>query len=107
MLKLTGNVLLSLLLGTAATQALENGPTPPVVPPPVVQTNVPGPRIQFGNPIYDFVRTQSGDLVKYTFIYTNTRDQTLEVSAVQPSSCCTNAGDWTRKPEPAETGKVA
>jgi hypothetical protein len=107
MFKLRRNVLVSLLFGTVASLALDNGRAAPVVASPANGTNMPGPRIQFADPIYDFGRAQAGDLVKYTFIYTNTGDQTLEVTAVQPSCGCTTAGDWTRKAAPGETGKVA
>lgn len=104
MFKITGNVLASLLLGAAGGLAV---PVPHEEPPTQSQTNAPGPRIVFADPVYDFGRVQSGDLVKYTFVFTNTGDQTLEVTAVQPSCGCTTAGDWTRKAEPGETGKVA
>src|SRR5262249_2933501 len=40
------------------------------------------------------------------FIFTNVGDQTLEISAVQPSCGCTTAGEWTKKVEPGQTGTI-
>ncbi len=65
-----------------------------------------GPQIQFDNQIYDFGRVTAGDVVKHTFIFTNTGNQTLELSDVHPSCGCTTAGDWTRKVEPGQTGSI-
>src|ERR1700738_2777670 len=70
-------------------------PVPPIATTaaaPAQATNV-GPKIQFAMPIYDFGKTQSGELVKYTFSFTNIGDATLEVTDVRPSCGCTTAGD--------------
>jgi len=72
---------------------------------PAPSTNV-GPRIKFANPVYDFGRIKSGDPVKYTYIFTNVGDQTLELSNVQPQCGCTAAGEWTRKVECGQTGSI-
>jgi hypothetical protein len=69
-------------------------------------TNACGPKIQFATPIYDFGRVKSGEPVKYTFIFTNTGDQVLEITHVQPSCHCTTAGEWTKKVEPGQTGTI-
>lgn len=65
-----------------------------------------GPRIQFATPIYDFGKVKSGELVKYTYFFTNTGGATLQVSNVQVSCGCTTAGDWTRQVEPGRTGNI-
>src|SRR6185369_886706 len=65
-----------------------------------------GPKIQFEKPIYDFEKVKSGEMVKYTYIFTNTGDSTLFVTNVQPSCGCTTAGDWTHQVEPGQTGTV-
>jgi len=93
---------MTVLAGTT-TLALDR-PLSPALPP---ETNAPGPRIEFATPVYDFGRVKNGDLVKYSFVFTNTGDQLLEVTAVQPSCGCTTAGDWTRKVDPGKTGTVA
>lgn len=107
MLKLTGNILLSFFIGTVASLALEKPPSGPTTAAPSAQPNSSGAHAQFANPIYDFGKAQAGELVKYSFIFTNVGDQTLEVSAVQPSCGCTTAGDWTHKVEPGQTGTIA
>jgi hypothetical protein len=63
-----------------------------------------GPRIQFESPTYDFGRAKAGEPVRYTYVFTNTGDQLLEVTEVRPGCGCTTAGDWTRKVEPGKTG---
>jgi hypothetical protein len=65
-----------------------------------------GPKIQFATNAYDFGKVKAGELVKYSYIFTNTGDAVLEVSHVQPSCGCTTAGDWTHKVEPGQTGIV-
>jgi len=58
-------------------------------------TNAPtlaGPRVRFATPIYDFGRSKAGDPIKYSFIFTNQGEQTLEITHVQPSCGCTTAG---------------
>lgn len=69
-------------------------------------TNALGPRIRFATPVYDFAKVKSGDPVEYTYVFTNTGDQVLEVSAVHPQCGCTTAGQWTRKVEPGQTGDI-
>lgn len=82
----------------------------PVAPPPVPQaeaaTNLVGPKINFETPIYDFGRVKAGEPVKYSFVFTNTGDQVLEVKGVQPSCGCTTAGDWTRVVKAGLTGSI-
>ena len=102
--------LLTLSLGIVTSQA--NPPTaspPPAVPalaPAAADTNAPGPKIEFATPIHDFGKIKSGDPVKYTYYFTNTGNQVLEVSRVQPSCGCTTAGEFTKKVEPGQTGSI-
>lgn len=97
---------MALVVGMGASMAL--GQQPPASTPAQAGTgaNPAGPKIQFATPVYDFGKVKSGEPVKYTFIFTNTGDQELEVKAVQPSCGCTTAGEWTRLAKPGETGNV-
>ena len=87
-------------------------PTPsaeaPIAPAPaIIPTNRIGGRIQFATPVADFAKAKSGDIVRYSYIFTNTdSSEILEVSAVQPTCGCTVASDWTRRVEPGQTGTI-
>ncbi len=70
-------------------------------------TNLIGPRIQFESQMHDFGRAKAGEPVRLTYVFTNTGDQTLEVTEVRPTCGCTTAGDWSRKVEPGKTGTIA
>lgn len=69
-------------------------------------TNAPEPQIQFADPDYDFGRINSGESVKHTFVFTNTGNAKLEISAVHPSCGCTTAGEWTKEVAPGQTGSI-
>jgi hypothetical protein len=56
--------------------------------------------------VYDFGKVKSGEPVKYTFIFTNTGDELLILTNVQPSCGCTTAGEWSRQVEPGKTGTI-
>jgi hypothetical protein len=73
-------------------------------PTALAATNVIGPKIQFETVMHDFGRAKSGEVVKYTYIFTNTGDQALELSGVQACGCIT--ADWTKKVEPGKTGTI-
>jgi hypothetical protein len=80
-----------------------------IIAPALAQTNpptVPGARIAFAASDFDFGKVDAGTLVKHEFIFTNTGDQTLEVTTVRPSCGCTTAGQWDKKVEPGQTGKI-
>lgn len=81
-------------------------PAPLLAPPPVVDTNAIGPRIQFAAAVHDFGRILSGASVRHEFVFTNTGDALLEIRNVAPGCGCTTAGDWTRKVEPGRTGII-
>jgi hypothetical protein len=65
-----------------------------------------GPKIQFATPIYDFGTVKGGEVVKYTYVFTNIGGAMLQVSNVQVSCGCTTAGEWTRQVEPGKTGSI-
>jgi Protein of unknown function (DUF1573) len=90
-----------LTVGTAVWGAEQ--PPAPTTPAPAA-TNVLGPKIQFETIVHDFGRAKSGDQVKYTYIFTNVGDQSLELSGVQACGCIT--ADWTKRVEPGKTGLV-
>jgi hypothetical protein len=75
--------------------------------PPAAEVAGKGPKIQFATPVYDFGRVQAGEMVKYTYMFTNIGEETLELSNVQPSCGCTTAGDWTKSVAAGGTGKVS
>lgn len=77
--------------------------------PGLAQTNSPavsGPRIAFAAPDYNFGTVDSGTLVNHDYVFTNTGDQTLEVTGVNPSCGCTTAGNWDKRVAPGLTGKI-
>jgi hypothetical protein len=69
-------------------------------------TNTAGPRIQFATPVHDFGQIKGGEVVKYTYVFTNVGQQVLELTAVQVGCGCTTAGDWSRRVEPGQTGSI-
>jgi hypothetical protein len=93
-----------LVLETALAQAQPAPPAPaveiPAVPSPL------GPKIKIATPLYDFGRARAGDPVKYTYYFTNSGDEMLILSNVQPQCGCTAAGDWTRQVEPGQSGGI-
>jgi hypothetical protein len=81
----------------------------PPLAPAVASTasaNTAGPRIQFATPVHDFGKIKGGEMVKYTYVFTNSGDRSLEVTSVRPSCGCTTANDWSRSVEPGKTGTV-
>jgi hypothetical protein len=87
---------------------------PPVTPPPVAPAsapvaadpNAPAAKIEFATPIHDFGKIKSGDAVKYTYYFTNTGNEVLEITGVRPSCGCTTAGDFSKKVEPGQSGTI-
>jgi hypothetical protein len=97
---LLGTVLLAGAPFKAGAQAL-------VPPPPAAVAGVAsGPSIQFATPNYDFGRLPAGQVLKYSYVFTNTGHATLRLTEVRPSCGCTAAGDWTRQVEPGQTGVI-
>ena len=56
--------------------------------------------------MYDFGQIKGGEVVKYTYVFTNVGGAMLQVSNVQASCGCTTAGEWTRQVEPGKTGSI-
>ena len=65
-----------------------------------------GPKIVFATPVYDFGKVKSGEIVKYTYVFTNVGGAMLQVSNVQVSCGCTTAGEWSRQVEPGKIGSI-
>jgi hypothetical protein len=65
-----------------------------------------GPKIVFATPVYDFGKVRSGEVVKYTYVFTNVGGAMLQVSNVQVSCGCTTAGEWSRQVEPGKIGSI-
>ncbi|HEV2393780.1 MAG TPA: DUF1573 domain-containing protein [Verrucomicrobiae bacterium] len=99
-----------LLAGLQAALAVPHdpplAPTPATPAPQIPGTNHTAAKIQFASSIHDFGRAKAGELVKYTYIFTNVGTGVLEISHVQPSCGCTTAGQWTRKVLPGGTGEI-
>jgi hypothetical protein len=72
----------------------------------LVTSAVAGPKIQFAAPIFDFGRVRCGEVVSHTFTFTNTGDQSLELTDVRPSCGCTTAGMYDRTIAPGKTGNI-
>lgn len=85
--------------GAVAQPAVESGGGP-------ASAKTVGPRIELAEPFYDFGRVEAGKIVNHNFIFTNTGDQTLEISDVQSSCGCTVATNWNRRVEPGKTGSL-
>ncbi len=106
--------------GSAAPTAMTNTTAGPVLHAPATSTmplltatsrvatanaNI-GPKIEFATPSHEFGKVKSGEVVKYTYVFTNTGGATLVVSNVQTSCGCTTAGEWSRQVEPGRTGNI-
>ncbi len=62
--------------------------------------------LKFGRETHDFGEMKEGDLASYEFEFTNTGNQPLIVSNVQPSCGCTSPF-WTKEPVmPGQKGKI-
>ncbi len=85
----------------AAPVQLVAQPVPAAAP-----AKAPGPRMAFLTNTYDFGKVNMGQQVNYTFVVSNSGDQTLVISNVRPGCHCTTAKDWTHQVEPGHTGNV-
>src|SRR5262245_35838774 len=102
-----------LLAGTTLVSA-QQPPVAPVSTPPapadpaavIAAVTAIGPKIAFETPLYDFGKVKSGEMIKHTFVFTNTGDELLILTNVQPSCGCTTAGEWSRQVEPGKTGSI-
>jgi hypothetical protein len=64
------------------------------------------PKIQFATPVFDFGKVNSGELVKHSFVFTNSGTATLQILDVRPGCGCTTAGTWDKEVEPGKTGSI-
>lgn len=70
------------------------------------QTNKKGPVMQFEKTEYDFGKILQGEVVSYTFRFTNVGDTPLIISSVDKSCGCT-ASEYPRDPIlPGKTGSI-
>ena len=65
-----------------------------------------GPRIQFVELTHDFGQIKRGENAAHTFVFANTGNAMLEITAVQLSCGCTTVGAWDRQVAPGQTGRI-
>jgi hypothetical protein len=97
-------VIVTLLFGTVVHAADSN-----VAPPQASKAAAAakdGPQIQFSELVHDFGKVDSGALVKYTYVFTNAGNATLEITGVKPGCGCTTTADWDKRVEPGKTGSI-
>jgi hypothetical protein len=92
---------LLILAGVLASAAFLPAQTPPAS---AAATNLSGPRIQFNTENYDFGKVLAGDTVKYSFIVTNSGDDTLEVRDVRTTCACAVVSEDAGEAGPAKRG---
>lgn len=100
------NLVLAISALAFGTASVGGQPTSAPAPIAATATNAVGAKIKFATPVHEFGRARSGELVKYTYIFTNTGNQLLILTNVQPQCGCTTAGEWTRQVEPGKTGSI-
>lgn len=72
-----------------------------------IDENSPRPMLTFEEIEHDFGTLKEGEVVSYTYIFTNTGNANLIISSVIPGCGCTVA-DYTKEPvKPKHTGKVS
>src|ERR1043166_1825618 len=64
------------------------------------------PKIQVAGPVFDFGKVNSGELVKHSFVFTNSGTATLQILDVRPGCGCTTAGTWDKQVESGKTGSI-
>ncbi len=93
-----------ILAFTSLALALGNGLLPAQAAPVAGDAGVP--KIEFDSITYNFGKTNSGALVKHSFVFTNTGTATLDILDVHPGCGCTTAGAWDKHVEPGKTGVI-
>jgi hypothetical protein len=64
------------------------------------------PKISFEQTVFDFGKVKSGEVIKHSFVFTNTGSAKLEILEVKPGCGCTTAGTWDKIVEPGKTGSI-
>jgi hypothetical protein len=65
------------------------------------------PEIKFEEEVFDFGRVAEGELVDHTYIFENTGDAPLVLTAVETTCGCTAAKTWPKEPiAPGEKGRI-
>jgi hypothetical protein len=72
----------------------------------VMFSAVAGPKIEFGEPTFDFGKLAAGPMINHVFTFTNTGDKVLEIKDVRPSCGCTTAGDYDHQVQPGKGGSI-
>jgi hypothetical protein len=98
------SVMVGVLGGIASVTAQTKDPAP--APGTNAPVEISGPKIKFAEPIYDFGKVDSGQVVKHDFVFTNIGTATLEIKDVRPGCGCTTAGTWDKQVEPGKTGSI-
>lgn len=78
----------------------------PAAPAPAEKAKSGVPQIRFSETVFDFGKINASDVAVHNFTVTNVGDALLEVTAVNPGCGCTTAGEWDRKIQPGQTGKI-
>jgi hypothetical protein len=66
-----------------------------------------GPKIKFDNEVFNAGKIPAGKALNHTFVFTNTGNQTLEVTKATGTCHCTVVdNNWTRRVEPGQTGTI-
>ncbi len=91
------------LLALRSAVAAADAPAPATANAPAP---LPAPRIVFEQPIHDFGEVKRGAPVEYSYIFTNTGAETLQVLEVKPGCGCTTAGTWDKEVPAGKTGRI-
>jgi hypothetical protein len=103
-LKLTGLFILMLLLIT--NYACKNNTQPENLNTDLIDPENP-PVITFKDSVYSFGDIAQGQIVKYSFEFTNTGKSDLLIQSVRGSCGCTVPKNWPDKPiKPGDGGKI-
>jgi hypothetical protein len=107
-MRLCVTLILSAMTVASVRLAAQGNPAPTLASPAVapVAPALSGPIIQADNPRYDFGKAEAGEKIHHTYIITNTGNEMLHITNVQPSCHCTTAGDWTHDIAPGQSGKI-
>jgi hypothetical protein len=88
-------------LGEAETNDPAAPPRSKAVPPVIA-----GPKIEFATSVFNFGKVNSGEVVRHDFVFTNTGTSTLDITDVRPGCGCTTAGEWSRRVDPGQSGRI-